>query len=151
MWRKFICPLCYAGSNKLSTSLGDWTATIKASQRLWPFYYSCETNMLYRGYRKHWHDFEGYQSNIYKNEVFYFTPEDRNIDLQYILDDMVSVDIAVASQGWRVCHHQSLRLGTVDVLLIKKLYSLQNHNQHTSPSITKISRATSQISKYTTS
>ena len=100
VWRKFLRPLCFTGSNKLRQSLRDWTVTLKTSHRLWPFYYSCETNMLYQGYRKHWHDHEDYQFDSYEcynNKVFYFTPEDRNIALQYIPDDTVPADIAVAS------------------------------------------------------
>ena len=55
-WRKLLRSFCHAGLNRLIKSLGQWTTTIHSSQRLWPFYYSSTTNILYRRYRDDWHD-----------------------------------------------------------------------------------------------
>ena len=52
-WRKLLRSFCYPGLTKrLLQSLGQWTTTIHTSQRLWSFFNSSTTEILYRGYRK---------------------------------------------------------------------------------------------------
>lgn len=77
LWRSFLKPLCYTGSNKLRHSHGNWTATIKTSQRVWPFYYSRNHNMPYRRYQEDWFINSNYQFYCYKgidNKVFEYNP-----------------------------------------------------------------------------
>ena len=90
--------MCYAGSSKLKNDdqnqLGDWNSTIQNSHRLWPFYYSCNENKVYRGYREDWHSNTKYQFDAYQGEdeeIFDFDPVDRNIELKYKPTDAVQL------------------------------------------------------------
>ena len=111
-WRKLLRSLCHAGSNQLIKSLGKWTTTIHSSQRLWPFYYSSTTNILYYGYRDDWHDNTKYQFDEYEcngDNVFTFVPGVRNVELNCIQNDAIPVYTASARHGWIICHFQTLR------------------------------------------
>ena len=112
-WRKLLRSFCHPGSTKrLFQSLGQWTTTIHTSQRLWPFYYSSTTEILYRGYREDWHDNMKYQFDECErddDDVFAFEPEERNVELKYIPNDAVSVDIATARHGWIICQFHTLK------------------------------------------
>ena len=101
-WRKFLRSLCHAGSQRLIKSLGQWTTRIYTSQLLWPFYYSSETSILYRRYRDEWYNNTKYQFDKYErnyNDVFAFDPEVRNVELKYIPNNAVPVNIATARHG----------------------------------------------------
>ena len=112
-WCKLLQSFCHPGLTKrLLQSLGQWTTTIHTSQRLWPFYYSSTTEILYRGYREDWHSNMKYQFDGYKrddNDVFAFEPDERNVELKYIPKDAVPVDIATARHGWIICHFHTLQ------------------------------------------
>ena len=102
MWRKFLRLYCHEGTNRLINSLGQWTTTIHSSQRLWPFYYSSTTNILYQGYRDDWHDNTKYQFDEYEcddEDVFDYVPEVRNVELKYMPNDTIPVDTASGQQG----------------------------------------------------
>ena len=97
-----IKSFCHAKSQRLIKSLGQWTTTIHTSKRLWPFYYSPTTGILYRGYRDEWHDNAKYQFDEFErddDDVFAFEPEVRNVELKYMPNDAVPVDIATAREG----------------------------------------------------
>ena len=69
-------------------------------------------NTLYQGYREDWHDNTKYQFDEYESydeDVFYFIPKDRNIELKYIPNDTISVNIIVTPLGWKVCHYKTLK------------------------------------------
>jgi hypothetical protein len=40
---------------RLRRPLGEWTILANESERMWPFYYSHDTDTLYRSYREEWH------------------------------------------------------------------------------------------------
>ena len=64
--------------------------------------------MLYKAYRKHEQNHKEFQINHSggsDNKLFDFTSEEQNIDLHLMLSNTVSVDVAKAPKGWRVCHH----------------------------------------------
>ena len=108
MWQKFPRQYCHEGSTRLIENLGKLTITIQSSKRLWSFYYSSKNNILYQEYREGWHDNTKYQFDEYEcydEDVFYFVPKDRNIELKYILNEIIPVNIAVAQQEWKVCHY----------------------------------------------
>ena len=110
MWRKLLCQYCHEGPTRLIKSLSKWTTTINSSKRLWPFCYSVKNNILYQGYKEDWHDNTKYQFDKYEyneEDVFKFTPEDRNIELKHIPDDTIPVDVVDVQQGWKVCHYQT--------------------------------------------
>ena len=53
-----------------------------------------------------------YQFDAYErddNNVFAFVPDERNVELEYIPEDAVPVDIATARHGWIICHFHTLR------------------------------------------
>ena len=65
------------------------------------------TNILYHGYQDDWHDNTKYQFDEYKcndEDVFDFVPKVRNVELKYIPNDTIPVDIASDQKGWTVCH-----------------------------------------------
>ena len=91
------------------TQLGSWNSTIQNSSWLWPFYYSCNENTVYRGYRKDWYSNEKYQFDAYQGdnkELFDFVPINWNIDLKHMPSDAVPVDIICTPCSWCVCQHQ---------------------------------------------
>ena len=111
-WHKFLCPLCYEGSNRLWKSLRKWTKTTQSSKCLWRFHYSIESNMLYQGYREDWHSYTQYQFDEYtysEDEVFYFEHKERNITLEYMPVDTILVDNVIAFKGWQVSHYQIIQ------------------------------------------
>ena len=59
-----------------------------------------------------WHDHTKYQFDKYErneDDVFAFEPEARNVELKYIPDDAIPVDIATARHGWIICHFHTLK------------------------------------------
>ena len=86
---------------------------IHTSQRSWPFSYSSTTGILYCGYRDEWHKNTKYQFDEYKHnngDDFAFDSEVRNVELKYIPNDAIPVDIATACHGWIICHFHTLML-----------------------------------------
>ena len=107
-WNHFVMKK----SQCLIRGLGQWTTTIQTSQRLWPFYYSRKTGILYRGYPNKGHNNKKYQFDEHKHnedDVFAFEPVARNVELKYIPTDAVPVDIARARHGWLICHFHTLK------------------------------------------
>ena len=113
-WRNFLKSLCYEKSQRLIRGLGQWTTTIHTSQRVWQFYYSRSTGMLYRR-REDWNDKNDqkkYQFDEHKrNEVesFEFISSGPPVELHNMPTDSVPVDIARASDGWLICHFHTLK------------------------------------------
>ena len=53
------------------------------------------------------YQFDEYERN--DDDVFAFEPEKRNVELKYIPNDTVPVDIATAQHGWIICHFHALK------------------------------------------
>ena len=99
VWRKFLNQYCHKESTRLIKSLSEWTTTIQSSKRLWSFYYSSKNTILYQGYTEDWHGNTKYQFDEYEcnnKEIFHFIPEDKNIELKYVLDDTIPVNVSDA-------------------------------------------------------
>ena len=128
VWRKFLTTIskeaydpmydqCTAGREKLKevgrrlrlrAPLGDWIMPSNESERLWPFYYSNDNNVLYRSYREHWHKQGEFSFDCHQgadSETFAFVQYDNVIRLP---DDAVPVDVFAATDGWRIAFYQGL-------------------------------------------
>ena len=107
--------LCYEKSQRLIRGLGQWTKTIQTSQRVWQFYYSKTTSILYRRHED-WNDkndHKKYQFDEHKRndvECFVFTSSGPPVELKHMPTDSVSVDIACARDGWLICYFHILKL-----------------------------------------
>jgi len=90
---------------RLRIKLGDWNIKANESDRLWPFYFSCTTDTLYRSYREKWHQQGKFYYDCHRrnsnNKYDYTTTE--NID--YLPEDAVPTDVMDTEEGWRVSGH----------------------------------------------
>ncbi|OEU23095.1 hypothetical protein FRACYDRAFT_233261 [Fragilariopsis cylindrus CCMP1102] len=94
---------------RLTKPLGDWLVQAKESDRLWPYYYSEETDVLYRSYRKKWHTNGEYHYDchmIADNDTYNYVP-DRNVET--LPTDATPTDVIDTNDGWRISKHYSLR------------------------------------------
>ena len=113
-WRNFLKSLCYTKSQRLIRGLGQWTTTIHTSQRVWQFYYSRVTRILYKRREdcNHQSDHKKYQFDKHKRnqaECFAFTSSGPPVELKHMPSDSVPVDIASNSGGWLICHFHVLK------------------------------------------
>jgi hypothetical protein len=93
---------------RLRIKLGDWNKTANNSDRLWPFYYSCKEDKLYRSYREEWHrqgrfNYDCHSRN--ETETYNYTPTDNVIVLP---EDAVPTDVMDIEEGWRLSGHLPL-------------------------------------------
>ena len=75
-------------------------------------FYSSTTKILYRRYTDDWHDNMKYQFDEYKrngDDVFAFVPKVRNVELKYIPNNAIPIDIATARHGRKICHFHTLK------------------------------------------
>jgi hypothetical protein len=90
---------------RLRIKLGDWNIKANESGRLWPFYYSCAEDKLYRSYREEWHRQGSFYYDCHsRNETDtydYATTE--NIELLPV--DAVPTDVMDTEEGWRLSGH----------------------------------------------
>jgi hypothetical protein len=94
---------------RLRVPLGDWSILANESERLWPFYYSHDTDTLYRSYREEWH----------RNGEFYYdchTMADNDTynyvqsgDVKLLPKDASPTDVMDTAEGWRVSGHLPMR------------------------------------------
>jgi hypothetical protein len=87
---------------RLKEKLGDWNILANESERLWPFYYSKKNDVLYRSYRKDWHqqgvfNFDCPTRNN-KNTYEYVPSETNNL----LPEDAVPVDAMDTNNGCRM-------------------------------------------------
>jgi hypothetical protein len=90
---------------QLRRPLGDWNILANESERMWTFYYSHETDTLYRSYRKDWH----------KNGEFYYdchTMTDNDTyeyvttgNVRLLPADVSPTDVMDTETGWRISTH----------------------------------------------
>jgi hypothetical protein len=90
---------------RLRIKLGDWNVTANKSERLWPFYFSCTKQTLYRSYREKWHQ-QGkfyYDCHSRNNNNTYDYTTTGNTD--HLPEDAVPTDVMDTEEGWRVSGH----------------------------------------------
>ena len=94
---------------RLMKPLGDWLIPANNSKRLWPFYYSEDTAILYRSYRKKWEKNRYFYYNCHKiadNDTYNYKP-DGNVETLPI--DASPTDVMDTEEGWRISNHQPVR------------------------------------------
>jgi hypothetical protein len=90
---------------RLRIKLGDWNKKANESERLWPFYYSCTTDILYRSYREEWHrqgKFNYDCHNRNETKTYNYTPTD---NVEVLPEDAVPTDVMDIKEGWRMSGH----------------------------------------------
>jgi hypothetical protein len=90
---------------RLRIKLGDWNIKANESDRLWPFYFSCTKDTLYRSYREKWHQQGKFYYDCHcrnsNNRYDYTTTE----NIEYLPADAVPTDVMDTEEGWRVSGH----------------------------------------------
>jgi hypothetical protein len=84
---------------RLKQPLGNWRILAKDSERLWPFYYSNKKNILYRSFRKEWHQQGSYTFDCHQgtnDETFDYEKFESTTELPL---DSVPVDMFDAVTG----------------------------------------------------
>jgi hypothetical protein len=95
---------------RLTIPLGEWNILANESERMWPFYYSHDTDTLYRSYREEWH----------KNGKIYYdchTMTDNDTydhvspgNAKLLPEDASPTDVMDIEEGWRVSQHFPMRV-----------------------------------------
>jgi hypothetical protein len=90
---------------RLRIKLGDWNIQANDSERLWPFYFSCAEQTLYRSYREEWQRQGSFSYDCHsRNETdTYEYTSTENID--HLPADAVPTDVMDTEEGWRVSGH----------------------------------------------
>ncbi|OEU09351.1 hypothetical protein FRACYDRAFT_248200 [Fragilariopsis cylindrus CCMP1102] len=104
---------------RLMKPLGDWLVQANDSERLWPFYYSEDTDVLYRSYRKEWHTNGEYYYDchmIADNDTYNYVPEG---NVERLPNDATPADVMETEEGWRIANHHQVY--TDSLSMIKKL------------------------------
>jgi hypothetical protein len=94
---------------RLRRPLGEWNILANESERMWPFYYSHETDTLYRSYREEWH----------KNGEFYYACHTMidNDTYEYVTTGNVKLlpadasptDVMDTDKGWQISTHLPMK------------------------------------------
>ena len=95
---------------RLQIPLGDWTITANESERMWPFYYSHNTDTLYRSYRKEWHKNGAFYYDchiITKHDTYSYTTSKNVHELP---NDASPTDVMDTTEGWRISGHQQMKV-----------------------------------------
>jgi hypothetical protein len=85
--------------------LGDWRILANKSERLWPFYYSHNTDTLYRSYREEWHQNGKFYYDCHtmtNNDTYDYVPSG-NVSLLPV--DASPADVMDTEDGWRISTH----------------------------------------------
>jgi hypothetical protein len=89
----------------LIIKLGDWNIPANESERMWPFYYSCTKDILYRSYREKWHQQGKFYYDCHNrnnNKTYDYTPTE---NINYLPADAVPTDVMDMTEGWRLSGH----------------------------------------------
>jgi hypothetical protein len=118
---------------RLTKPLGDWLVKANDSERLWPFYYSEETDTLYRSFRKEWYtngEFYYDCHMIADNDTYNYVP---NGNVERLPNDASPTDVMDAEDGWRISEHHSIRHQEAEHRESKTIMQyLQSQEEHVS-------------------
>jgi hypothetical protein len=94
---------------RLRKSLGDWNILANESERMWPFYYSHNTDTLYGSYREKWHrngDFYYDCHTMTDNDTYDYITSG---NVKYLPEDASLIDVMDTAEEWRVSGHLPMR------------------------------------------
>jgi len=95
---------------RLRRPLGEWNILANESERMWPFYYSHESDTLYRSYRKEWHN-NGefyYDCHTMTDSDTYEYVTTGNVSLLPV--DATPTDVMDTETGWRISTHLPMKM-----------------------------------------
>jgi hypothetical protein len=95
---------------RLTILLGNWNILASESERMWPFYYSNETDTLYRSYREEWHrngEFYYDCHTMTDNDTYNYV---RPGNVKLLPEDASPTDVMDTDVGWRVSEHLPMRV-----------------------------------------
>ncbi|OEU11118.1 hypothetical protein FRACYDRAFT_246229 [Fragilariopsis cylindrus CCMP1102] len=95
---------------RLIKPLGNWLIQANDSERLWPFYYSEYTDILYRSYRKNWNENGEFYYDchlIADNDTYNYDPVGK---VNSLPPDASPTDVMDTEEGWRVSLHHPVQL-----------------------------------------
>jgi hypothetical protein len=87
---------------RLRIKLGGWNIPANESERMWPFYYSHTTDILYRSYREECHQQGQFYYDCHNrkyNNTYDYTPTD---NIKLLPKEAVPTDVMDTEQGWRM-------------------------------------------------
>jgi hypothetical protein len=94
---------------RLRIPLGDWNILANELERMWPFYYSHDTNTLNRSYREEWHRNGKYYYDCHtmtENDTYEYVSSG---DVKILPKDASPTDVMDTEDGWRVSQHLPMR------------------------------------------
>jgi hypothetical protein len=94
---------------RLRIPLGDWNILANESEQLWQFYYSHNTDTLYRSYREEWHrngDFYYDWHAMTDNDAYKYVPLG---NVKTLSKDASKTDVMDTEVRWRVLEHLPMR------------------------------------------
>ena len=95
---------------RLMKPLGNWLVLANESERLWPFYYSEDTDILYRSYRRNWNKNGDFYYNchlIADNDTYNYDPVGK---VNALPPDASPADVIDTEEGWRISIHQPVQI-----------------------------------------
>jgi hypothetical protein len=95
---------------RLRIPLGNWNILANESERLWPFYYSHDTDTLYRSYREEWYrngDFYYGCHTMTDNDTYEYVPLG---NMKTLPNNASPTDVMDTEVRWRVLQHLPMRM-----------------------------------------
>ncbi|OEU19894.1 hypothetical protein FRACYDRAFT_235957 [Fragilariopsis cylindrus CCMP1102] len=134
---------------RLTKPLGDWLVQANDSERLWPYYYSEETDTLYRSFRKEWHTNGEYYYDchmIADNDTYNYVPEG---NVERLPNDASPTDVMDTEDGWRISEHHPIRKQDEEHEESKTIMQyLQSQEEHVSQYYAEINFLTTPFEVY---
>ena len=94
---------------RLMKPLGNWLILANDSEWLRPFYYSEETYILYRSYRKNWEKNGEFYYDCHKiadNDTYNYKPDG---NMETLPKDASPTGVMDTEGGWRISNHQPVQ------------------------------------------
>jgi hypothetical protein len=104
---------------RLRRPLGEWAILANASERMWPFYYSHDTNTLYRSYREEWHrngDFYYDCHTMTDNDTYEYVTTG---NVKTLPKDASPTDVMDMEAGWRVSQQLPMRVKEIKKIITR--------------------------------
>jgi hypothetical protein len=98
---------------------------------MWPFYYSHDTNTLYRSYRDKWHrngDFYYDCHTMTDNDTYEYVTTG---NVKTLTKDASPTDVMDTEAGWRVSQHLPMRAKEIKKIITRNFMEyLQSQEEH---------------------